>query len=377
MIRIPGIIPITIHPFFWIVAGLIGWFNSGSINGMLIWVGLILFSVLVHELGHALTAMAWGQKAAIELIGFGGVTQRTGGRMKLWKECMIIANGPLAGFLLCLAALYLSNFLYTTHPHSPLVGWLFIAFYVNLFWTILNLLPIQPLDGGKLLSMVLEFFFGLKGVKTSLFISILVSGAASLFFFSYQAFLAGALFFLLAFESWQSWRSSLSVSEDDRDLALQQLLKEGQKELSLGRTKEALSTFIKIRELSESGVIFLAASENAAQILADEGEVTASYQLLAPLRAKLSPQGLKLLHQLAYRQQLWDEAISLGTRVYQESPDYEIALMNAMAHSLLGQARPAIGWLLRTIRDGVPNVEQILSRKEFDPIRTDPLFPCV
>ena len=188
MIRIPGLIPINIHPFFWVVAGLIGWFNSGTVGGTLVWMALILLSVLVHEFGHALTAFAWGQPATIELIGFGGVTQRTGGRLKLWKEFVIIFNGPLAGFIFCLISLMLSNFVHSAYPYSPLGGWLFITFYVNLFWTILNLLPVQPLDGGKLLSLILESLFGLKGVKAALFVSFLFSAAASLFFFSIQAF---------------------------------------------------------------------------------------------------------------------------------------------------------------------------------------------
>ena len=119
----------------------------------------------------------------------------------------------------------------------------------------------------------------------------------------------------------------------------------------------------------------MAASENAAQILAGKGEFSEAYKILEPLYTKLSPPGLKLLHQLAYRQEFLGGASQLGDRVYQNTPHYEIALMNAISHSLLGHVRPAIGWLLCTIRDGVPNVQEILSRKEFDPIRSDPSFP--
>ena len=54
MIVIPGRIPIAIHPFFWLLAAIIGWMNSGSFFGMLVWIGIIFFSVLIHEFGHAL-----------------------------------------------------------------------------------------------------------------------------------------------------------------------------------------------------------------------------------------------------------------------------------------------------------------------------------
>ncbi len=35
----------------------------------------------------------------------------------------------------------------------------------NLFWTIVNLLPVLPLDGGQLLRIVLEAAFGVKDLR--------------------------------------------------------------------------------------------------------------------------------------------------------------------------------------------------------------------
>jgi hypothetical protein len=74
MIEIPGRIPLAIHPFFWVFAALIGWMNSQTILGTLIWVGIIVVSVVVHEFGHAITAVLFKQKARIQLIALGGVT---------------------------------------------------------------------------------------------------------------------------------------------------------------------------------------------------------------------------------------------------------------------------------------------------------------
>ena len=54
MIRIPGKIPIAISPLFWIFAALIGYLNSMSLVGTLIWMGIIVVSVLFHEFGHLL-----------------------------------------------------------------------------------------------------------------------------------------------------------------------------------------------------------------------------------------------------------------------------------------------------------------------------------
>src|SRR3989344_6678184 len=73
MIVIPGRIPVAIHPFFWLIAGLIGWMNSHTLFGMLAWIGIILVSVLVHEFGHALTAVFFKQKTKIQLVALGGL----------------------------------------------------------------------------------------------------------------------------------------------------------------------------------------------------------------------------------------------------------------------------------------------------------------
>jgi hypothetical protein len=59
MIVIPGRIPVSIHPLFWLFSGMIGWLYTQNLIGVLVWVGIILISVLVHEFGHALTAIAF------------------------------------------------------------------------------------------------------------------------------------------------------------------------------------------------------------------------------------------------------------------------------------------------------------------------------
>ena len=48
-------IPVRIHPFFWLVAILTGW-NPYLPKLIVIWVACFFVSILVHEMGHALTA---------------------------------------------------------------------------------------------------------------------------------------------------------------------------------------------------------------------------------------------------------------------------------------------------------------------------------
>ena len=180
--RIPGIIPIAIHPLFWVVAGIIGWAFSGDPTITAIWVVIIFFSVLLHEFGHALTARFFGQNASIDLVAFGGVTTRSGKRLKLWQDFIVVFNGPLAGFLLYVL---LTTIYHNLSPNTnPLLAYAIgNGARINLYWTILNLLPIMPLDGGQLMSIMLESIFGFRGIKISLFVSFLLGAAAGLYFF--------------------------------------------------------------------------------------------------------------------------------------------------------------------------------------------------
>lgn len=374
MLTIPGNIPIRIHPFFWILAVVIGWLNTMTVLGTSIWTGIIFVSVLIHEFGHALTAKFFGQKASIDLVAMGGLTQREGVKLRLWQDFIVVLNGPIAGFLLCFASYIAYRSLGVNQSHTILAYVLLVTYTVNLFWTILNLVPVQPLDGGKLLSIVLESFLGLKGVKIALFISMTVSALIGIGFFMISAFFAGAIFLLLTFESYRSWKSSLNVREQDQNFILQHLLKESENDIKNGYLDSAINKLSRLREMSKEGVIHLTATQYLADLLAQKGENRKAYELLSPISNKLSPESLRLLHQLAYLSGEWQAAIALGNQSFQSLPNYETAVINAICYSVLGEVRPAIGWLRCAIREGLPNVSEILKKREFDNIRTDPLF---
>lgn len=374
MITIPGKIPIRIYPFFWLLIAIIGWINSNSLMGTAIWAVVIFFSVLIHEFGHALTAVAFKQKAYIELVGLGGVTHRNGPKLKLWQDFIIVLNGPIAGFLLFLGAYYIRESMGENPPSTLWTYTVIITMYANLFWTVINLLPIHPLDGGRLLSIILEALFGMRGIKLALLFSSILSLLVSLVFFSMGGLLAGSLFILLGFESYRAWKSSQTVSVQDHDTDLQKLLKEAQDKLRQGQEEEAKDDLQQIRSEAKEGVIYLMASEYLAGILNRKGAFKEAYDILDPLQDRLSPEGLRLLHQLAYHTGALKAAIALGSRSYQAYPNYETALTNAFSYSLLGEVQPAVGWLQRAITDGLPNFRTVLNMAEFDHIRNTPPF---
>ena len=75
--RIAGI-PVRVEPVFFVIMGLLGLqLAEESLALVLIWIAVATVSILVHELGHALTLKAFGQPSHIVLQGFGGVTIST------------------------------------------------------------------------------------------------------------------------------------------------------------------------------------------------------------------------------------------------------------------------------------------------------------
>lgn len=373
MISIPGRIPIHISPFFWFLIGMIGWLNSATIEGTLIWAGVILVSIVIHEYGHALTALAFGQESEISLVGLGGVTKRDGPPISRWKEFIIVLNGPIAGFALCFAAYQLLGTIHGS-KNSIFVYALEIAVTVNFFWTILNLLPVLPLDGGHLMRILFEGAFGIRGLKTAVITSIILAAIFGLYFFLQGQILIGALFLMMAFENYRSWTDMKEMSPEDEDQHLQQLVKEGVEDLQNGKQNEALTKFSYVRQQAPKGILYVAATQYGAHILVEQGELKKAYDWLYPLKNRLSPDYLALLQQIAFRVQEWEEAVKIGEQSYQQAPSIDVALINALSYAITGQATPAVGWLRCAVQQGLPNIQQVAEKREFDAIRATAPF---
>lgn len=374
MISIPGRIPIHIFPFFWFLIIMIGWLNSASITGTIIWSVVILISILIHEYGHALTALIFGQKAEISLVGLGGLTTRHGPKLAWWQEFLIVLNGPIAGFLIFILAYQLFDVIGTRNSNSILTYALEVAINVNLFWTILNLLPVLPLDGGHLLKILLEGAFGIRGLKFAFFVSIILAVVLGLLFFLVHQVLMGALFFMLAFESYRAWMDVKSISPQDSDQQLQNFVKEGIEELKVGKLQDALNKFTYVRQQAPKGVLYVTATQYAARVLAEQGHIKQAYDLLFPLKNRLSSEYTRFLQQLAYRAQEWEQAVKIGQVAYQQEPSIETALINAFSYAIMGEAIPAVGWLRCANQLGLPNVHQVTKKREFDAIRDSNAF---
>lgn len=365
-------IPVRIRPTFWLFAAVIGFLISHSLVGMVTWVALILVSVLFHEYGHALTAAAFGRRPQIELVALGGLTYHDGEKLALWKQFLIVLNGPLFGLLLfglATAALHIPR-LAQGAPGELLL----LVRNVNLFWTIMNLVPVIPLDGSQLLQIVLEAVFGVRGFKYAVITSLVLALLISLGFFLAQGFLIGALFFFFAFQSYDTLRKTRHLSQADRDDSLKNTLTQVEESIQLGNKQQALLLCNEIRSKVKSGIIFEMATQYLALLHYEEGNTKEAYALLRSIQKELSGDALCLLHKAAFEQEDYFLVAKLAAPCFQIWPTAETALRNAYAHAQLGQPVPSVGWLQTAIEENLNNVSHVLMSHLFDPVRKDPSF---
>jgi Zn-dependent protease len=163
--------------------------GSGGLATSAVFGAVIVVSILVHEFGHALVARSLGLgPVSIVLHGFGGLTAFSK-RPGHGQGILVGLAGPLAGMALGLGALLLDPGMAHGMLVAEAVGWLIL---VNIFWSLFNLLPMYPLDGGQVLWHVLAM--GMPAVAARTWVrrvSLALAAAVGI------ASLAAGQFFLL------------------------------------------------------------------------------------------------------------------------------------------------------------------------------------
>ncbi|MBY0524898.1 MAG: site-2 protease family protein [Gemmataceae bacterium] len=177
-------IPVRVSPWFWLTSLFLGWsaYANTSILLLVIWVLCVFVSVLIHELGHVVVGTIFGSDGHILLYSFGGLAIGSSNLDRRWQRIAVSFAGPLAQFLL-LIPIVLLEWVYTPSPRrgfeSPdfLAEMLAMLFVINLFWPLLNLLPIWPLDGGQISRELFQQLVPRAGVRWSLMLSLGVSAS--------------------------------------------------------------------------------------------------------------------------------------------------------------------------------------------------------
>lgn len=163
--------PVRVHFSFFLVAIILG-INAGNIIKIALWVLIVFFSILLHELGHAVAAEYYGRSPRIELYSMGGLTVSTRYSLLSYpKEILISFAGSLAGFLLGGLIFVITSFTgYIDHEYLHFIVEQLL--WVNIGWGVINLIPILPLDGGSIMRNAYHWLRNPYDDRTPLIISI-------------------------------------------------------------------------------------------------------------------------------------------------------------------------------------------------------------
>jgi len=170
---------VRVHPLFWLMSAILGWdLLPLGFQYLAIWVVCVFVSILIHEFGHIFMGRRFGSEGYIVLHSFGGLAVASNSLSSPWKRIAVSAAGPAVQLALyCLLRLIPIDQL----PRSPYLKLTYVFLLdINLYWPLLNLLPIYPLDGGQITRDFLSIFVPRRAVRASLLISAIVAGIIAL-----------------------------------------------------------------------------------------------------------------------------------------------------------------------------------------------------
>ena len=191
---------------------------------ILLWIIVLLVSILVHELGHALTSRKMtGVTPSIKLWGMGGLAYPNT-QLNQKQSFWVTWAGPLAGLgffglivLTCCTVYGIAvgtdltmfllfpstginreTFTVLAEMNKPVFFMLDKLLWVNLWWSLINLLPVFPLDGGQIYASIE------KSPKKVLIVGIVTGALVAIagFFILHRIFIA-ILFGYLAFQNYK------------------------------------------------------------------------------------------------------------------------------------------------------------------------------
>jgi stage IV sporulation protein FB len=230
--------PIRVSWSFWVASAVFGYafaqgldsqfgLNSpGVVTLLLLW-GICLFvSIVIHEMGHALAFRQNKIESGIVLYFLGGLaiprSSHGSGRLTPMQSMWIATAGPLAQFSSAMVVIAAVRFAgYRAPVPWPLteVSWLnegapigsdsiglaaMVTMYVypSILWAILNLVPVWPLDGGRIMSSFVQMLGGT--MAQSLWVSVVAALLMGIYGFTSGNSYLGFMFLFLGFNNYQA-----------------------------------------------------------------------------------------------------------------------------------------------------------------------------
>ena len=143
--------PVRVEVWFFVITVLIGLGRDYLPPGyMLEWMAVVFVSILVHELGHGLAFRHFAQEPRIALHGMGGTTYGSAPFQSRREDILTSLAGPLTGFVLLGVPAYLLRQAIDADTSRLLATTVRDLYWVSFVWSLVNLAPVLPLDGGHI-----------------------------------------------------------------------------------------------------------------------------------------------------------------------------------------------------------------------------------
>ena len=202
-------VPVYVQPMHFVIGALFGYMRHGGFNASAaIYVLLVFVGVLLHEMGHAVVGRRFGLDPFVELVGWGGLTHWMAGRALTPGQSILVSfAGPAVG--LALGGGVWLWYSYVPIPLPPLLEVALVDFiWVNFGWALFNLVPIFPLDGGRMMLAAFEKFLGVRGVRWAHLVSLLLALVFVALSIPLMAIFMVAMFGQLALLNWQHYQAA-------------------------------------------------------------------------------------------------------------------------------------------------------------------------
>ena len=133
------------------------------------------------------------------LQAFGGYAAYSGVRLTRPQSFAVTAAGPAVQILLGVALLLIM-------PHLPEMSrygrhFLVVLTWISLVWALLNLLPVLPLDGGRMLDSIL----GPERIRVTLWVTVIVASLLAIIALKTTSSILLPIF--MGMFAWQAWQA--------------------------------------------------------------------------------------------------------------------------------------------------------------------------
>jgi len=349
---------------FWLFLILFsGMYRAITVENLVL-AGVVFVGLLVHELGHALTAVRFGLRPEITLEAFGGNVRYDGRGVSAKQRFLITVGGPLFGGALAAIAWFCLR----TGSFSGM-GWyvIYATMWVNGFWTLMNLLPIEPLDGGKMARYLLEKRFGENGTKASVFLGLIAVAVTAPILIHFGLMIFPIFLAICGFKNLQEFRKGNSYQGSSNLSSYNEGMEALRKE-DLKGAKAILGRLMR----SKDKHFHNSALEGMAKVYLKEGKKDKSFNLLMHADHAALRDGKCLLCRLAFEKGNYELVARYARDIYDIEPTFEVAVLVAKSFARLGKSAHSGAWLeTASMFDGIKTekMQTLIEEEDFEKIR--------